>query len=93
MPQRVKDMPQKRIHLPSLFMLESHQEVPQQLSFPIGGAMKSDCISAYRRVCRLGLLVLGGGQAVPLTADAGVFWFFSNSNVELVAKGIDGRRR
>jgi hypothetical protein len=33
----------------------------------------------------------GVGQAVPLTADTGYFWFFSSSNVELVVKVLDGR--
>ncbi len=33
----------------------------------------------------------GQGQAVPLTPDTGTFWFFSPSNVEVVAKVIDGR--
>jgi hypothetical protein len=33
----------------------------------------------------------GTGQAVPLTGDTGAFWFFSNSNVELVVKVLDGR--
>lgn len=33
----------------------------------------------------------GIGQAVPLTADAGYFWFFTSNNVELVVKVVDGR--
>ena len=33
----------------------------------------------------------GTGQAVPLTADTGAFWFFSAANVELVVKVLDGR--
>jgi hypothetical protein len=33
----------------------------------------------------------GVGQAVALTADTGFFWFFSNSNVELMVKVLDGR--
>ncbi len=33
----------------------------------------------------------GAGQAVPLTTDTGYFWFFSDSNVELVIKVLDGR--
>jgi hypothetical protein len=33
----------------------------------------------------------GAGQAVALTADTGYFWFFSNSNVELMVKVLDGR--
>jgi hypothetical protein len=33
----------------------------------------------------------GSGQAKPLTADAGAFWFFHPSNLELVVKVLDGR--
>ena len=33
----------------------------------------------------------GAGKAVPLTGDTGTFWFFSNSNTELVVKVLDGR--
>lgn len=33
----------------------------------------------------------GSGQAVSITADTGYFWFFSESNVELMVKVIDGR--
>lgn len=33
----------------------------------------------------------GKGQAVPLTADTGLFWFFDNANLELVIKVLDGR--
>jgi hypothetical protein len=31
------------------------------------------------------------GRAVPLTGDTGAFWFFSESNLELVIKVLDGR--
>ncbi len=33
----------------------------------------------------------GEGQAVPLTADTGAFWFFASSNLELTVKVLDGR--
>ena len=33
----------------------------------------------------------GQGQAVPLTSDTGYFWFFSQNNIELVIKVLDGR--
>src|SRR6185503_10086165 len=33
----------------------------------------------------------GEGRAVGLTADTGYFWFFSESNVELVVKVLDAR--
>jgi hypothetical protein len=33
----------------------------------------------------------GHGQAVPLTADTGAFWFFGSENLELMIKVLDGR--
>jgi hypothetical protein len=33
----------------------------------------------------------GSGQAVPLTADTGAFWFFGPANLEVVVKVLDGR--
>jgi heme/copper-type cytochrome/quinol oxidase subunit 2 len=33
----------------------------------------------------------GQGQASPLTAESGSFWFFDSSNVELIVKVLDGR--
>jgi len=33
----------------------------------------------------------GSGHAVPLTGDTGYFWFFDETNVELVVKVLDGR--
>jgi ELWxxDGT repeat protein len=33
----------------------------------------------------------GVGQAVPLSADTGYFWFFGPGNVEVVVKVLDGR--
>ena len=33
----------------------------------------------------------GAGQAVSWTSDTGYFWFFRESNVELVVKVLDGR--
>ena len=32
----------------------------------------------------------GNGQAVPMTADSGLFWFFDASNLEMLVKVIDG---
>jgi len=32
----------------------------------------------------------GSGQAVPITGDTGYFWFFDASNIEIVAKVLDG---
>ncbi|HEX3526993.1 MAG TPA: ELWxxDGT repeat protein [Thermoanaerobaculia bacterium] len=33
----------------------------------------------------------GTGTAVPLSADTGYFWFFSDSNVEVIVKVLDGQ--
>lgn len=33
----------------------------------------------------------GQGQAIPLTADTGAFWFFEQENFELMVKALDGR--
>jgi photosystem II stability/assembly factor-like uncharacterized protein len=33
----------------------------------------------------------GEGQVIPLTGDAGAFWFFTPNNVELLVKVVDGR--
>jgi YVTN family beta-propeller protein len=32
----------------------------------------------------------GAGQALPLTAETGLFWFFASSNLEMVVKVLDG---
>lgn len=32
----------------------------------------------------------GAGQAVPITADTGYYWFFGSTNIEMVVKVIDG---
>jgi photosystem II stability/assembly factor-like uncharacterized protein len=34
---------------------------------------------------------IGRGIAVPITSDTGAFWFFSDNNIELVVKVVDGR--
>ena len=33
----------------------------------------------------------GAGQAVGVTGDTGIFWFFSSGNVEMIVKIVDGR--
>src|SRR5262249_54317311 len=33
----------------------------------------------------------GVGQAIPLSADTGTFWFFDSANYELMVKVLDGR--
>jgi hypothetical protein len=53
------------------------------------------CLAGYRFQAEVSWTVpglgSGAGQAVPLTGDTGTFWFFSNSNTELVVKVLDGR--
>ena len=61
------------------------------------------CVPAATRLCLAGNrfaveaawtvpgLGSGAGQAVPLTGDTGVFWFFAGSNLELTVKVLDGR--
>jgi hypothetical protein len=61
------------------------------------------CVPAATRLCLAGnrfaveaewsvpSLGSGAGQAVPLTGDTGVFWFFASSNLELTVKVLDGR--
>ncbi len=64
-----------------------------------GGACVADattlCLSNSRFKVKVAWQALhlgtnGTGQAVPLTSDTGYFWFFGNSNVELVIKVVDG---
>ncbi|HEX6899833.1 MAG TPA: hypothetical protein VF789_08970 [Thermoanaerobaculia bacterium] len=71
-------------------------------AFPALGAAQS-CAATDTRLCLQGGrfqvevdwtvpgLGSGPGHAVPLTSDTGTFWFFSNSNVELVIKVLDGQ--
>ena len=53
------------------------------------------CLGGNRFAVEVGWTVpglgSGAGQAVPLTGDTGVFWFFSSSNLELTVKLLDGR--
>jgi len=61
------------------------------------------CVAGPTRLCvkdgrfqvavawRTGDGLSGSGRAVPMTADTGYFWFFGESNVELVLKVLDGR--
>jgi len=65
-------------------------------------APQGTCTPAARRLClnneRFAVEAIwrdfsgntGEGQAVPLTSDTGTFWFFSDANVELVLKVLDG---
>jgi hypothetical protein len=34
--------------------------------------------------------IAGAGAAIPLTGDTAAFWFFSNNNIEIVVKVLDG---
>jgi len=61
-----------------------------------GGAGTALCLNGGRfrvtaawRVASQG--TSGNGNAVALTGDTGYFWFFTNNNVELVVKVVDGR--
>ena len=70
---------------------------------PARGAAAESCYPSATRLCLNGSrfqaevswtvpgLGAGAGQAVPLAEDTGSFWFFSNSNVELLVKVLDGR--
>jgi hypothetical protein len=69
---------------------------------PARAQVQQSCFSAATHLCLNGerfqvdvdWMLPGGpgkGQAVPLTADTGLFWFFGNSNLELIVKVLDGR--
>ncbi len=77
------------------------QEIPVALSPP---AQLAGCPPVSSNLClegghfavavdfndpRTGLTA--GGRAVPLTTDTGAFWFFDDSNLELMIKVLDGR--
>jgi predicted outer membrane repeat protein len=52
------------------------------------------CLNGDRFVAEVTWKAQGGtgaGQAVSITSDTGYFWFFNESNVELMVKVIDGR--
>jgi predicted outer membrane repeat protein len=52
------------------------------------------CLNGDRFVAEVAWKTQGGtgaGQAVSITSDTGYFWFFNESNVELMVKVIDGR--
>ncbi len=76
--------------------------LPLLAVFPSRGTAQS-CAPSDTRLCLQGGrfqvevdwtvpgLGSGPGHAVPLTGDTGTFWFFSNSNIELVLKVLDGQ--
>ena len=65
--------------------------------------LAADCTTGAQNLCLVGnrffvevdwSTLAGGsgkGNAVPLTSDGGYFWFFENTNVELLVKVKDGR--
>ncbi|MDQ5871411.1 MAG: hypothetical protein M3547_04315 [Acidobacteriota bacterium] len=68
---------------------------PRQIA-ECGGDALTLCLNASRFRVRVAwrapnLGTAGSGQAVALTSDTGYFWFFSDNNVELVIKVVDGR--
>jgi len=62
---------------------------------PCGPSTTALCLSASRFEVSVAWTDFQGnqgvGQAVSLTADTGYFWFFTNTNVELVIKVLDAR--
>lgn len=76
---------------------------PFTLTVNLSGSNGSGCVADSRTLClnnnRFALTTdwrtssgsTGVGTAVPLSGDTGYFWFFSESNVELVVKVLDGR--
>jgi PKD repeat protein len=73
----------------------------QTMQFQVG-AVASSCTASATHLCLLANRfqvdvawttsqgASGAGQAVPLGGDTGYFWFFSDANVEMVLKVIDG---
>jgi WD40 repeat protein len=76
---------------------------PVPAAFPAEAAVQGECFTGPDRLCLNGQRFevevawkdfqggSGTGHAVPLTDDTGYFWFFAESNVELVVKVVDGR--
>lgn len=76
---------------------------PVPASSQTGAAASGRCFPGLERLClsrhRFAVNVAwkdfegasGTGRAVPLTDDTGYFWFFAETNVELVLKVVDGR--
>ena len=74
---------------------------PPPARAPFGQATAGACVSGANILClnnsRFAVSVewrdfqgnTGSGKAIPLTADTGYFWFFTNTNVELVVKVLD----
>jgi hypothetical protein len=76
---------------------------PPPARAPFGEATAGACVPGANILClnnaRFAVSVewkdfsgnTGSGKAIPLTADTGYFWFFTNTNVELVVKVLDAR--
>ena len=74
---------------------------PPPARAPLGEATAGACVPGANILClnnsRFAVSVewrdfqgnTGSGKAIPLTADTGYFWFFSNTNIELVVKVLD----
>ncbi len=74
---------------------------PPPARAPFGQATTGACVPAANILClnnsRFAVSVewkdfsgnTGAGKAIPLTADTGYFWFFTDTNVELVVKVLD----
>jgi CARDB len=72
-------------------------------TFSVAGTRSTTCAAGPETLClsdsRFSVVVAwatndgrtGQGQAVPMSADTGNFWFFDPANVELVVKVLDGR--
>ncbi len=78
------------------------QTANQTMQFQVTAGGSAGCATGATRLClessRFQVDVAwttpqgasGAGQAVPLSDDTGYFWFFSDSNVEMVLKVLDG---
>ena len=78
-----------------LFLSEDHGSTWIKLSVaPCLGLREQVCLADGRFLVSLNAYTSQNpiaGRAVPLTRDAGAFWVFSDNNIELVVKIVDGR--
>lgn len=78
-----------------LFLSEDHGFTWTKLPIPpCLGLREQVCLANGRFLASLTAYVgqnLIPAQAVPLTVDAGAFWVFTDNNIELVMKIVDGR--
>lgn len=77
-----------------LFVSDSFNSRVTRYSFACSPTATSLCLDNGRfRVTvrwQSSVTAAGAGMAVPLTADTGYFWFFAPSNVEVIAKVLNG---